>query len=171
MSQTTTDTHTATAQRIQEKYDFFFVAVTFTILGLAIETADFGIGQLNDAAEIGSWGFLLIGALAGMSRVELAARTHHLYALIDAHRTFLSPLQEALGRGADVRLRTAEAGETADPNAVVAKGLDAVKAMQAKASTANRGAMIRYYIAHVSFLVGVVLLGTARAANGLSVSL
>ncbi|MFA5668804.1 MAG: hypothetical protein WC967_06145 [Balneolaceae bacterium] len=64
-------THSLDAsQRIQEKYDFYFLALTFTIVGFAVQT------QPNDAiiiariAELMSWCLFIISGICGMFRIE-----------------------------------------------------------------------------------------------------
>mgnify|MGYP001110690615 CR=1 FL=1 len=66
------------AQRIQEKFQFYLVAVVFTILGLSIQTAKFGGSSLADVIELISWLFLLVSALTGMSYLEWSSVTHKI---------------------------------------------------------------------------------------------
>ena len=41
---TAPDPNTQAGQRFQEKFEFYLVALAFTILGLAAQTAEFGVG-------------------------------------------------------------------------------------------------------------------------------
>ena len=58
------------AQRFQEKFEFYFVALTFTLLGLAAQTATFGGYVVADLTELGAWGALLLSGLVGLARLE-----------------------------------------------------------------------------------------------------
>ena len=58
------------AQRFQERFEFYFVALTFTLLGLAAQTAAFGDFVVADLTELGAWGALLLSGLAGLARLE-----------------------------------------------------------------------------------------------------
>lgn len=58
------------AQRFQERFEFYFVALTFTLLGLAAQTAAFGDFVVADLTELGAWGALLVSGLVGLARLE-----------------------------------------------------------------------------------------------------
>lgn len=59
------------AQRMKEQFGFYITALTFTILGLATETAEFGTSTISDVTELSSWLLLFISGLVGLSRLEL----------------------------------------------------------------------------------------------------
>lgn len=65
-------------QQIQIKLGFYSVALTFTILGLAIQTASFGANVVADLAELLAWLILLLSGLNGLSLLE---RMPHVRAL------------------------------------------------------------------------------------------
>lgn len=58
------------ATELEHKLSFYFVALIFTILGLAIQTAKIGIDSWNVYLEIVSWGTLLISGLLLLSKLE-----------------------------------------------------------------------------------------------------
>ena len=58
------------AQRFQERFEFYLVALTFTLLGLAAQTAAFGDLIVADLIELGAWGALLLSGLTGLARLE-----------------------------------------------------------------------------------------------------
>lgn len=64
-------THSLDAShRIQEKYDFYFLALTFTILGFTLQTKPDNLLLLSEVAELLSWLFLLTSGICGMFRIE-----------------------------------------------------------------------------------------------------
>jgi hypothetical protein len=63
-------------QRIQEKFQFYIVGLTFTILGLSVQTAVFGRNPFADILEILSWVALLGSGLLGLLRLH---RIPYLY--------------------------------------------------------------------------------------------
>jgi hypothetical protein len=67
---TMSDANLELAQRYQEKFAFYVIALTFTILGLAIQTASFDENTLSGALEIVAWFLLLISGLAGLYRIR-----------------------------------------------------------------------------------------------------
>lgn len=83
------------AQRFQERFEFYLVALTFTLLGLAAQTAAFGQFALADLAELAAWGVLLLSGLTGLARLE---GIPHLYELASMRSERLE-IVTALRRG------------------------------------------------------------------------
>lgn len=52
------------------KFAFYFVALTFTILGLALQSGEFDGNGSRDLLEASSWLALLVSGLAGLWRLE-----------------------------------------------------------------------------------------------------
>jgi hypothetical protein len=57
------------AIQTQGKFDFYFLGLVFTILGLSVQTAQFS-SWIQSLFEVGAWVALLISGLAGLSRIE-----------------------------------------------------------------------------------------------------
>ena len=53
----------------QKKFEFYFLALVFTILGLSIQTSQFST-RIQTVFEIGAWLAFLASGLAGLSRME-----------------------------------------------------------------------------------------------------
>lgn len=58
------------AHQSQEKFQFYGVALVFTILGLSIQTATFDGHVASRICEILSWFLLLVSGLSGLSHLE-----------------------------------------------------------------------------------------------------
>jgi hypothetical protein len=58
------------AHQSQEKFQFYAVALVFTILGLSIQTASFDGHVAAKICELLSWLLLLISGLSGLSHIE-----------------------------------------------------------------------------------------------------
>lgn len=56
------------AQRLQLRFEYYAIALTFSILALAIQSAS--PGPIGTIAELLAWISLLISGLVGLSRLE-----------------------------------------------------------------------------------------------------
>ena len=54
----------------QQKFLFYLLGLTFTILALSIQTSSFGKFYFADLAELSAWLCLLVSGLLGLSRIE-----------------------------------------------------------------------------------------------------
>ena len=54
------------SRQLQEKFELYLLALTFTLLGLAVQTAKFGSFRMADALEILGWIALAISGLSGL---------------------------------------------------------------------------------------------------------
>lgn len=62
---------TVTPHSILEKFEFYFLGLTFTLLGAAIQTATFtGHSHASVIAEIIGWAGYALSGLIGLSKVE-----------------------------------------------------------------------------------------------------
>src|SRR5437667_497417 len=91
--------NTAIAQRIQEKFHAYLLGLIFTILGLSIQTAKFGTSPTADAFEIVSWVLLLVAGLTGLSRMEWTPEVYRLYGIQDEKEELKRAAQRAKMEG------------------------------------------------------------------------
>lgn len=57
-------------QRVQERVQYYFVTLTFTLLALSIETATFSGSKISQISELLGWVVLLTSGIFGLSRLN-----------------------------------------------------------------------------------------------------
>lgn len=65
------------SRQLQEKFELYLLALVFTVLGLAIQTAKFGNFDIADGFELSAWILLLVSGITGLSRLEWVPVAHH----------------------------------------------------------------------------------------------
>ena len=68
------------SQRLQERFETYWLGLIFTLLALSVQSAKFGVSVPADVLELLSWLLLLVAGLAGMSRFEWMPRQYAWYA-------------------------------------------------------------------------------------------
>jgi hypothetical protein len=73
------DLNSEHAHRLQEKFDFYSLALTFAILGLSVQTFKLGRGKASDVAELLGWALLLGSGLIGLVRLSWQPQVFRIY--------------------------------------------------------------------------------------------
>lgn len=72
----------------QQKFEFYFLALVFTILGLSIQTSVFSSKE-QSIVELASWASFLISGLAGLSRMEWIPVSYKSYSELTYEKSFV----------------------------------------------------------------------------------
>ena len=73
----------------QQKFEFYFLALVFTVLGLSIQTYHFST-KIQAVFEIGAWLFLLVSGFAGLSRMEWIPVSYKSYSDLKEEESIIS---------------------------------------------------------------------------------
>ena len=156
-----TDTNAQTAQQIQLKHQFYVLTLCFTVLALAVETADFKGPLAADTIELAGWLCLLTSALIGLYRFELVPK---LYQLFDAQirlKHDKSELQKANFLEDNEMLSVQD-----NKNVPISELATKIEANLAKVDEAisdrNKRITVRYLLHRWLFVAGVVSLVISR---------
>ncbi|MCX7006592.1 MAG: hypothetical protein NTY53_04975 [Kiritimatiellaeota bacterium] len=144
-----------------EKLEFYFLGLTFTLLGLSIQTFKPTNFLSADLVEITGWLLLLISGLVGLSRLEwipigLGVKAREEY-LDEAHRS----LKEAQSSGEPVfDISSHQQINVFELREVAEKSLEEVRNRDKKL---DRKHYAKYKAQKSLFLVGLIALLLARA--------
>lgn len=157
------------AVRNKEKFEFYFLALTFTILGLSIQTAEYTTYCYQTIIELSAWFALLLSGLAGLSRQEylpVAYFAEHRRQITEEYRQNY----EQRVRGQRGILHP-EDGRKLNREEIQIKldSLDArLDAINKEKKRIERGVEAKYSIHKYTFVTGIILLIASRSLVALS---
>lgn len=149
--------------RLQERFEFYLVALVFTILGLSIQTASFGGSLASDLFELLGWLLLFISGLVGLSRLEWVPVAYKIHAEIDnllAEEAHLHEI-ERMGHN-EVPVTDDERGVVPINEAIRAKN-DIIDQLKPKLKKIEKWTEIKYRIKKWAFVLGLMFLLLSRA--------
>ncbi len=145
----------------QQKVEFYFLALVFTVLGLSIQTSHFST-KIQAVFEIGAWLSLLASGLAGLSRMEWIPVGYKSYSDLKKEEFFIS--EAKIGRplkdeGSDKLLSDVEAKER------IQHVENRVKERKHLMEEIEHHHKIKYFLHKWLFVAGLILLIASRAVN------
>lgn len=81
---------------VAQKFEFYFLALVFTILGLSVQTSSFTKDYFQYLFEISALFSLLVSGLAGLSRIEWMPVVYRHYGCLQQDQRDLDLLSEGL---------------------------------------------------------------------------
>ena len=151
------------AQRIQETFDAYFLALIFTLLGASIQTAKFGASPVADVLELLGWLSFLVAGLSGLAYLEIMPTLFRLHGLTSDEERKTKNLEIAMleGRVHEVRMP----GDK--PTVPVKQYIEESRRMLEEASKGTiepmqRKGKFRFRLMKTFFVVGLVAVIVAR---------
>jgi len=155
------DSNADIAHRLQEKFDFYFLALAFTVLGLAIQTAKFGHGKAADLAEILGWLLLLTSGLVGLSRLEWQPQLFHIFSFQEDSKAVVREANSWISKGVE-EARVAGRQEMVSVAGLRDKHQAFVDKFGKEASQLQARGLAKYRWQRRTFVGGLVALMLAR---------
>lgn len=151
------------SRRVQEKFEFYFLSLTFIVLGLCIQTSEFGDSVLTDSLELISWVCLFIAGLSGLSRmhwVPLAYKVAHAFV------TRKGQLKEAKSRQNDGELHVViSEGNKMPIGEFIEKAEPGVKAVENQLAKLKKNSVVKYRLHVWGFAAGLFFLICSRGLD------
>ena len=73
------DSNLVAGPDFQSKVEFYFIGLTFTILGFSIQIFSFGCNLFADGLELGGWFALLLSGMTGLRRLDRGPSLYRLF--------------------------------------------------------------------------------------------
>jgi hypothetical protein len=148
------------AQRMKENFGFYITALTFTILGLATQTAEFGLSSFTDIAELLAWLSLFISGLVGLSRLEMLPVAYEARFYSKGLKNELENYKDHKSQG----VSEVTDGASTHP---IDEVIENRRTLQTKAQNTmekiERSTPVKYRIQKWSFIIGISLMLLSRA--------
>jgi hypothetical protein len=153
------DSNIDVAIRIQEKFEFYFLSLTFIILGLAIQTSKSGVHAISDGLELLGWISLFVSGMAGLSRMRWAPFLYKVKDAIIMRERVRDDAKRRELNGQTRAIRGEEKISIGDFIADVSQGVREVEDQLSKLETKNN---LKYSLHVYGFTLGLLFLMGSR---------
>lgn len=167
MSASSENPNIVVAVETADKFEFYFLALVFTVLGFSIQTAALSRWGYQFIFEILSWCALLMSGLAGLWRLFWKPVTYNITARIQKQEGMLQIFTRADVTGEDVQdehgrlySRPAIKEQIENYNKSISRDRGVLDSIE------NR-LQLKYRIHRYSFVVGIVSLIVSRSLAGI----
>ena len=150
------------AQEIQQKFDLYLLALTFTLLCLSIQTGKFGRPPLADAAELFGWIALLVSGVVGLWRLEWMPVGYNIHGEIEQLEGDLKYCKQLLSRGIQ-KTPVGNAEELHSVDGIINLKDAQIMSLKQKVKKVEGGTVIKYKFQKALFLAGLIFLILSRA--------
>jgi hypothetical protein len=151
------------ANKLKERFEFYVIALTFTILGLSIQTAKFGSYIAPDILELLGWAFLFISGLVGLSRLEWLPVAYKVFGELDKKTAEINQLKQAKESGRTNVPVIGDGREFAPVDEVINKYSLAESKLDLQIKKLIKWTLIKYQIHKWAFVLGLFFLLASRS--------
>ena len=156
------DPNTKIAQEIQQKFEFYLLALTFTFLGFSVQTGEFGESSFAAGAEVLGWIGLLVSGVVGFWRLEWVPVNYNIHAELDTLRDELKQCEALQSKGVQ-QVPVADVEGTHSVEELIKKKKAQIEKHQGKSEKIEKHSICKYRTQKVCFVFGFVLIILARA--------
>ena len=152
-----------TPHSVMEKYEFYFLGLTFTLLAASIQTVNFGeYSKVNSLIEIMGWFAFGLSGVVGLSKMEYLPSLITIRNEKDSNKSYVSELQRARALGTP-NVRVAQTGETLEIDQVISTVEAKVSTWNSRLEQFGKWHEIKHIVQKYSFLSALFLVACSRA--------
>ena len=144
------------------KFDFYFIALIFTVLGLTVQTASFGNEWGQYVFEILAWASLATSGFAALSRLEYLPVAYKNQGYLQTESHHLKTVERGLEGEPIVK---SEMGEDWSPEELVSakKELEThIGERKMRIERIEKRCALKYRIQRIGFMTGIICLIISR---------
>jgi hypothetical protein len=159
---------TVTPDSIFEKFEFYFLGLTFTLLGAAIQTAAFtGHSHVSVITEIIGWAGFAISGLVGLSKLEHLSVVVYLRNRKNEFENNKSQFERAKVSGTE-SVRIAQTGEVMAIDAVIHQAGESAARYSEQLDKVGKRHEAKDIIQRWAFVLGLLSVAVARAYDAVA---
>ncbi len=157
-----------TPHSILEKFEFYFLGLTFTLLGAAIQTATFaGHSNVSIFAEIIGWAGFALSGLIGLSKVEHLSVVIYLRNRKNEFENNKSQFEQAKASGFS-SAKISQTGEVMSIDAVIHQVGENASRYGEQFDKVGRRHEVKDIIQKWAFVIGLLSTAVARAYDAVA---
>lgn len=150
------------AREIQHKFDYYVMALTFTVLGLSIQSVDFDdYKNFGIFMELASWTMLFVSSLFSLSRLEWQPALTNNHVMVDRVKKEISGLENAKTNG-EVIVSYQNSGDIPIDDAIDRQS-EILSILENQQSSIKKETRFKYGSQRFTLIAGFFLLFLARA--------
>jgi hypothetical protein len=153
--------------KLQEKFEFYFLSLTFVLLGLSIQTAKLGGNLISDSLEIVGWILLLISGFAGLSRTEWLPQIYKVIHEKQDRENYRDEAKRRKSEGDHRNVIIRDQGEKPIKEFIM-EVEDGIEILHNQVEKLERKSMGKYKIHKYAFVFGLIFIIASRAYIPLS---
>jgi len=148
--------------RQQEKFEFYLVALVFTLLALSIQTSTFASPIFSQFFELAGWFCLLLSGLSGLSYLEWlpAIRMHEVKK--EELQVTADKLKHKKEQGVE-KVHVLQDENIVPIDTRITEYEEVIGKLKEKDSTLDRKSIVKYFIFKWFFVGGVIFVILSRA--------
>lgn len=155
------------AREITHKFEFYFIALVFTILGMSIQTSSMMLEFKQYVFEIIAWVTFLISGLAGLSRLEWMGVYYRQHGALNENKQTHEMLDQGV-KGRPVLKSHNQTWTKQELESERLKWADLVSYRENEIKKISKWVSIKYEIHKLAFVIGLIVLIIARSISGLN---
>ena len=160
------DTERQIAQKLQEKFEFYLIALVFTVLALAVQTVEFGNNLFSDITELLGWLALLLSGLAGLIRLEIFPVAYNKHAILKDLEQEIFEYEEIKDSGKNSIRLALEDAKIVPIDPLISDRKKAIEALKPVISNLENKIINRYRFHKWLLFSGITLIAASRSVPG-----
>ena len=155
-------THIEMAANTQEKFEFYFLSLVFTLLALSIQTSSFGNNIYSNSYELIGWMLLLVSGLCGLWRMEFVPVQHAKISQKQEIENQIIQFEKFRGQGA-IEVPVLLTGGIEVIEETLANNRNALIILDEVIEKLEKHSLIKYKIHKFAFVAGLIFILLSRS--------